>query len=125
RYCWTRFPRRGPHPARSAFTPPVPRQAAHPAPDTDFGGSMTGFTFPPLPHLPMAAPPSWHHFAGLLLVILLAVLQARVGRAGAFWQICWALPGTTLHELAHLLVAAVTGGRPVGFSIIPHREPGR
>jgi len=64
----------------------------------------------------------WHHFAGVLLVILLAVLQARVGRAGAFWMICWALPGTVLHELAHLIVAVVTGGRPVGFSIVPHRE---
>jgi hypothetical protein len=66
----------------------------------------------------------WHHFAGVLMVILLAVLQGRVGRIGAFWQICWALPGTVLHELAHLIVAAVTGGRPVGFSIIPHRDRG-
>lgn len=64
----------------------------------------------------------WHHFAGVLLVILLAVLQGRVGRAGAFWQICWALPGTLLHELSHLIVAAVSGGRPVGFSIFPRRE---
>jgi hypothetical protein len=64
----------------------------------------------------------WRHFLGLLLVVLLAVLQRRVGRAGAFWQICWFLPGTVLHELSHLLVAAVTGGRPVGFSIIPRRE---
>jgi len=67
---------------------------------------------------------SWHHFAGLLLVILLAVLQGRVGRIGSFWQICWALPGTILHELAHLIVAAVTGGRPVGFSVIPRRDRG-
>ena len=67
----------------------------------------------------------WHHFAGLLLVILLAVVQGRVGRIGSFWQICWALPGTVLHELAHLVVAAVTGGRPVGFSIIPRRDPSR
>jgi hypothetical protein len=67
----------------------------------------------------------WRHFAGLLLVILLAVLQARVGRIGAFWQICWALPGTVLHELSHLIVAAVTGARPVGFSIIPHRDSAR
>ncbi|HJV34833.1 hypothetical protein, partial [Geomonas sp.] len=28
---------------------------------------------------------------------------------------------TILHELSHLLVGAVTGGRPVGFSIIPRR----
>ena len=67
----------------------------------------------------------WQHFAGLLLVILLAVLQGRVGRIGAFWQICWALPGTILHELSHLLVAAVTGARPVGFSVVPRREAGR
>ncbi|OGU12768.1 MAG: hypothetical protein A2075_05270 [Geobacteraceae bacterium GWC2_58_44] len=67
----------------------------------------------------------WHHFAGVLLVILLAVLQGRVGRIGTFWQICWALPGTLLHELSHLVVAAVTGGRPVGFSIIPRREASR
>lgn len=64
------------------------------------------------------------HFIGLLVVILLAVLQGRVGRAGAFWQICWFLPGTVLHELSHLLAAALTGGRPVGFSIIPRREGG-
>ena len=67
-------------------------------------------------------PGQWHHFTGVLLVILLAVLQGRVGRAGTFWQICWALPGTLLHELSHLVVAAVTGGRPVGFSIVPRRE---
>ncbi|GAW68102.1 uncharacterized protein GPEL0_01f4279 [Geoanaerobacter pelophilus] len=67
-------------------------------------------------------PERWHHFAGVLLVIMLAVLQGRVGRAGAFWQICWALPGTFLHELSHLIVAAVSGGRPVGFSIFPRRE---
>jgi hypothetical protein len=67
----------------------------------------------------------WHHFAGILLVIMLAVLQGRVGRIGAFWQICWALPGTLLHELSHLIVAAVTGARPVGFSIIPRRDGSR
>ena len=66
----------------------------------------------------------WQHFAGLLLVILLAVLQGRVGRIGAFWQICCALPGTILHELSHLIVAIVTGGRPVGFSIVPRRQSG-
>ena len=68
-----------------------------------------------------------YHFAGILLVICLAVMQGRVGRSGAFWQIAWALPGTILHELSHLLVAAVTGGRPTGFSIVPRRDrtPGR
>ena len=74
--------------------------------------------------LAVQSPEPWYHFAGLLLVILLAVVQGRVGRIGTFWQICWALPGT-VHELAHLIVAAVTGGRPVGFSIIPHRDTAR
>jgi hypothetical protein len=64
-----------------------------------------------------------HHFVGVLGVICVAVLQARVGRSGAFWQIVWALPGTLLHELSHLVVAAVTGGRPVGFTILPRRAP--
>jgi hypothetical protein len=72
--------------------------------------------------LAVEGPEPWHHLAGLLLVILLAVLQGRVGRIGTFWQICWALPGTLLHELSHLIVAAVTGGRPVGFSIVPRRD---
>jgi hypothetical protein len=74
-------------------------------------------------HLPQGSPPL-RHFLGVLLVIMLAVLQGRVGRIGAFWQICWALPGTILHELSHFLVAAVTGGRPTGFSIIPRRGGG-
>lgn len=64
-----------------------------------------------------------YHFAGILLVLALAVLQARLGRAGAFWLILWALPGTILHELSHLIVAALTGGRPTGFRLLPRRDP--
>jgi hypothetical protein len=75
-------------------------------------------------HLAAPGGEPWHHFAGLLLVILLAVLQGRAGRIGAFWQICWALPGTILHEISHLVVATVTGGRPVGFSVVPRRQGG-
>ena len=59
------------------------------------------------------------HFIGILLIIILAFLQGRVGRVGTFWQIVYALPGTFLHELSHFLVALVTGGRPTSFSIIP------
>ena len=33
-------------------------------------------------------------------------------------------PGTLLHELAHLMVAFSTGGRPVGFTVIPRRTVG-
>ncbi|WP_243371076.1 M50 family metallopeptidase [Geotalea sp. SG265] len=68
--------------------------------------------------------PKTAHFAGLLLAIFLAAAQERVGRAGAFWLILFALPGTILHETSHYLVALLTGGRPRGFSIIPHRQGG-
>jgi hypothetical protein len=63
------------------------------------------------------------HFGGILLTIVLAFLQGRVGRVGTLWQILYALPGTFLHELSHFIVALVTGGRPTGFSIIPHPQP--
>jgi hypothetical protein len=71
---------------------------------------------------PITVSEPMRHFAGILLVIALAVLQGRIGRIGAFWQIVWALPGTLLHELSHLIVAACTGGRPTGFTIIPRRD---
>ncbi len=61
-------------------------------------------------------------FVGILLVIVLGHSEGRVGRIGTFWQILSTLPGTLLHELAHLLVALVTGGRPTGFSVIPHTK---
>jgi hypothetical protein len=59
------------------------------------------------------------HFAGIMLTVFLAALHARVGRVAPWWQVVSALPGTIAHELSHLLVAFVTGGRPQGFSVIP------
>ncbi|MCM0080921.1 hypothetical protein L4X63_04895 [Geomonas sp. Red32] len=73
-----------------------------------------------LPHTLLAGGgASWHHFAGILLVIILCTWQVQLGRVGPIWMILWSLPGTILHELSHLVVALVTGGRPVGFSIFP------
>jgi len=72
---------------------------------------------------PLAIEPAlWHHFAGILLVILLAVMQARVGRVGPFWQICWSLFGIALHEFSHFFVGKLTGAQPTGFTILPHRD---
>jgi hypothetical protein len=62
-----------------------------------------------------------NHFLGILLTIVLAATHERAGRAGSIWLILYALPGTLLHELAHFIVALVTGGRPRGFSIMPRR----
>lgn len=58
-------------------------------------------------------------FIGLVTVVVLATIQGRIGRAGSVWMILFALPSTFLHELAHYLVALVTGGRPSRFSVFP------
>jgi hypothetical protein len=71
-----------------------------------------------------AADPALYHFAGIVLAATLGALQGRADRAGPFWQIVVRLPGTLLHEVAHFLVAFITGGRPAGFTIIPHRTVG-
>lgn len=52
---------------------------------------------------------------------MLGALQGRADRVGPFWQILIRLPGTLLHETAHLLVAFLTGGRPSSFTIVPRR----
>ena len=60
-------------------------------------------------------------FFGIVLTIFLAASYGRMGRAAPFWLILCRLPGTALHELAHYLVALVTGGKPTGFTIIPRK----
>lgn len=65
--------------------------------------------------------PAFAHFAGIVLAATLGVVQGRADRIGPFWMILVRLPGTVLHELAHLVMAFITGGRPVGFTIIPRR----
>ena len=68
--------------------------------------------------------PALAHFAGIVLAAMLGAIQGRADRVGPFWMILVRLPGTFLHELAHLVVAFITGGKPVGFSIIPRRTVG-
>ena len=69
-------------------------------------------------------PPEFAHFAGIVLAATLGAIQGRADRTGPFWQILVRLPGTLLHELAHFLVALITGGSPAGFTIIPRRTVG-
>ena len=64
------------------------------------------------------------NFAGIVLAVNLGALQGRADRVGSFWQIIVRLPGTLLHEVAHLVVAFLTGGKPAGFTMIPHRTVG-
>ena len=68
--------------------------------------------------------PALPHFAGIVLAATLGALQGRADRVGPFWQIIVRLPGTLLHEVAHLLVAFLTGGKPAGFTVSPHRTVG-
>ena len=68
--------------------------------------------------------PAVAHFAGIVLAATLGAIQGRADRVGPLWQILIRLPGTLLHELTHLVVAFLTGGRPAGFTIIPRRTVG-
>ena len=71
-----------------------------------------------------ATDPAIVHFAGIVLAATLGAIQGRADRKGSFWMIIVRLPGTLLHELAHLVVGFITGGRPAGFTIIPRRTIG-
>lgn len=51
------------------------------------------------------------------VVLLLQLLQRHIL---VFYLV--ALPGTIAHELTHLVLGWVTGGRPQGFSVIPRRR---
>lgn len=68
--------------------------------------------------------PVFAHFAGIVLAATLGAIQGRSDRVGPFWMILVRLPGTLLHELAHLMVAFIAGGRPTGFTLIPRRTVG-
>lgn len=60
----------------------------------------------------------WLFLAGL--VVLLLVFN-RLRRA--FWLFSLAvLPGTLAHELCHLALGLVLGGRPAGFNLLPRRN---
>ena len=72
----------------------------------------------------MSPDPGFANFTGIVLAATLGAVQGRSDRVGPFWQILVRLPGTLLHELAHLVVAFITGGRPAGFTIIPRRTVG-
>lgn len=57
----------------------------------------------------------------LAFVVLVLVLMHLAKR----WVLLYALlvwPGTVLHELAHWLVALLSGGRPTSLSIVPSRS---
>jgi hypothetical protein len=59
-----------------------------------------------------------------LLDLAFVVLVLALMRVARRWGPLYALlvwPGTVLHELAHWLVAALSGGRPTSLSVVPVR----
>ena len=56
-------------------------------------------------------------------VLAVPVIQRLVARLGLWPYALLALPGTAAHELAHWLVAAVTGARPRLPTLWPRRGP--
>ena len=56
--------------------------------------------------------------------VVMGSLHRRLSSSGSFVAILYCLPFTFMHELAHFLVALITGGRPSSFSIWPKRAGG-
>lgn len=64
------------------------------------------------------------HFAGIVLIVMLAQFKNSLLNRGGLWSVFfWGIMDTLLHEIAHWIIAALTGGKPHGFSIIPKKVP--
>jgi hypothetical protein len=68
---------------------------------------------------PLHSPPIIIAF--LAVSVFMGALHRRLSSSGSFVVILYCLPFTFMHELAHFLVAVLTGGRPSSFSIWPKR----
>jgi len=64
------------------------------------------------------------HFAGIVLIVMLARLKNFLISRGSLWNLFFfGIMDTLPHELAHWIIALLTGGYPHGFSIIPKKVP--
>ena len=61
-------------------------------------------------------------FVGLILLVTLSVLHGQASRGSSFGMILMRWPGVLLHEVAHLLLSAITFSKPTSFTIWPRRE---
>lgn len=65
------------------------------------------------------------HLIGFIAVsVVMGWIHRRFSSSGSFIAILYCLPFTFMHELAHFLIAFLTGGRPASFSIWPQRVAG-
>lgn len=65
-----------------------------------------------------------HDFIAVAPLALIACIHRQIARRGSFLLVLSNLPITIMHELAHISVALLLGGRPSGFSLWPKRELG-
>jgi hypothetical protein len=56
--------------------------------------------------------------------VVMGALHRRLFSSGSLIAILYCLPFTVMHEMAHLMVALLTGGRPSSFNIWPKRTGG-
>ena len=69
---------------------------------------------------------SVHHpyvLIGFLIVsVVMGVIHRRLSSSGSVLAIFYCLPFTIMHELAHFVVAFLTGGRPSSLSVWPRKS---
>ena len=58
----------------------------------------------------------------LVVSIVMGAIHRRASSSGSLLAILYCLPFTIMHEMAHFVVAFLTGGRPSSFSVWPRRE---
>ena len=68
-------------------------------------------------------PLSWHIY-GILLVAVLILFDRKSKNGGVVIIFFWNLLGVLLHEIMHLVVGVALFAKPVGFSLLPHRQDG-
>lgn len=56
--------------------------------------------------------------------VVMGAVHRRLSSSGSFFAILYCLPFTVMHEMAHFMVALLTGGRPSSFSVWPRRAGG-
>ena len=62
-------------------------------------------------------------FIGFIVAsMVMGAIHRRLSSSGSLLAILYCLPFTVMHEMAHFVVAFLTGGRPSSFSVWPRRE---
>ena len=66
-----------------------------------------------------------HIVVFIILSVIMGAIHRRVSSSGSLLVILYCLPFTLMHEIAHVVAALLTGGRPSSFSVWPRRSGNR